>query len=109
MQSEFGQTSPQHDPMPFGCDPCTSRVDPRVPGGITEAGAAGNPLTLQKYFEGKGEPFEIDWISHARWVKSGRFFTASGVSAGMDMACAYIDEVAGEAGGQEARAYAEYT
>lgn len=68
-----------------------------------------NPLTLQEYFEGKGEPFEIDWISHARWVKSGRFFTASGVSAGMDMACAYIDEVAGEAGGQEARAYAEYT
>lgn len=28
----------------------------------------------------------VDWVKEARWVQDGKFFTSSGVSAGMDMA-----------------------
>ena len=28
----------------------------------------------------------VNWIKQARWVKDGKFYTSSGVSAGMDMA-----------------------
>jgi len=30
----------------------------------------------------------VDWVKQARWVEDGKFFTSSGVSAGMDMALA---------------------
>jgi transcriptional regulator GlxA family with amidase domain len=32
----------------------------------------------------------VEWISSARWVEDGKYVTASGVSAGMDMALALI-------------------
>jgi len=32
----------------------------------------------------------VNWIAEARWVEDGRFFTSSGVSAGMDMALGLI-------------------
>jgi transcriptional regulator GlxA family with amidase domain len=32
----------------------------------------------------------VNWIRQARWVEDGRFFTSSGVSAGIDMALAVI-------------------
>ncbi|KAL1748057.1 class I glutamine amidotransferase-like protein [Schizophyllum fasciatum] len=40
-----------------------------------------------------------DWIAHARWVRDGNIWTSSGVSAGMDMAlawmaCVFGDEIA---------------
>lgn len=34
----------------------------------------------------------VDWIGHARWVADGKFYTSSGVSAGMDMALGFIAE-----------------
>ena len=33
---------------------------------------------------------QVDWQKQARWVEDGRFFTSSGVSAGIDMALAII-------------------
>ena len=33
---------------------------------------------------------EADWQLEARWVESGRFFTSSGVSAGIDMSLAVV-------------------
>ncbi|MEM1299421.1 MAG: DJ-1/PfpI family protein [Pseudomonadota bacterium] len=30
----------------------------------------------------------VEWVKKARWVEDGKFFTSSGVSAGMDMALA---------------------
>ena len=30
----------------------------------------------------------VDWVPEARWVRDGRFFTSSGVSAGIDMSLA---------------------
>lgn len=32
----------------------------------------------------------VDWQKHARWVEDDRFFTSSGVSAGVDMSLAVI-------------------
>jgi transcriptional regulator GlxA family with amidase domain len=32
----------------------------------------------------------VTWVREARWVEDGRYFTSSGVSAGMDMALALI-------------------
>jgi transcriptional regulator GlxA family with amidase domain len=37
----------------------------------------------------------VEWIPRARWVVDGRFYTASGVSAGIDMACAYVQDIVG--------------
>lgn len=38
---------------------------------------------------------QVDWIRHARWVKDGKFYTSSGVSAGMDMALGFVSDVYG--------------
>jgi putative intracellular protease/amidase len=38
---------------------------------------------------------QVDWIAEARWVEDGRFFTSSGVSAGMDMALGLIAHLFG--------------
>lgn len=35
---------------------------------------------------------EVNWISHARWVVDGKFYTSSGVSAGIDMALGFISD-----------------
>ncbi|SBV91008.1 ThiJ/PfpI domain-containing protein [uncultured Eubacteriales bacterium] len=32
----------------------------------------------------------VDWITHARWVADGKFYTSSGVSAGMDMSLGFV-------------------
>ena len=35
---------------------------------------------------------EVKWISHARWVVDGKFYTSSGVSAGIDMTLGFISD-----------------
>lgn len=50
----------------------------------------------------------VEWVTKARWVVDGKFWSAAGVSAGMDMICGWIDEVFGKEVGQVSRAYAEY-
>ena len=47
----------------------------------------------------------VDWQPRARWVVDGKFYTSSGVSAGMDMALALI---ADECGPDKARSVADY-
>jgi transcriptional regulator GlxA family with amidase domain len=37
----------------------------------------------------------VDWVREARWVQDGKFFTSSGVSAGMDMALAVMADLYG--------------
>ncbi len=37
----------------------------------------------------------VDWVKEARWVKDGKFYTSSGVSAGMDMALAVMEDLFG--------------
>ncbi|KAG1648690.1 Isonitrile hydratase [Nymphon striatum] len=37
----------------------------------------------------------VDWVKEARWVEDGKFYTSSGVSAGMDMALAVMADLFG--------------
>lgn len=37
----------------------------------------------------------VTWVKEARWVEDGKFFTSSGVSAGMDMALAVMADLFG--------------
>lgn len=38
---------------------------------------------------------KVEWVKEARWVEDGKFFTSSGVSAGMDMALAVMANLFG--------------
>lgn len=51
---------------------------------------------------------QVHWQPMARWVRDGKFITASGVSAGMDMAVDIIRDLQGEKAAKEATEWAEY-
>ena len=51
----------------------------------------------------------VTWIREARWVEDGRFFTSSGVSAGMDMSLGLIGHLFGRTVSLEVARQAEYT
>ena len=38
---------------------------------------------------------QVDWVRKARWVADGKFYTSSGVSAGIDMALGFVRDQAG--------------
>lgn len=50
----------------------------------------------------------VDWARRARWVQDGRFWTSSGVSAGMDMALGLIAEILGPKAAEDAALWTEY-
>jgi putative intracellular protease/amidase len=50
----------------------------------------------------------VDWQPRARWVEDDRFFTSSGVSAGMDMSLALIARILDTETAQQVAAWAEY-
>jgi len=50
----------------------------------------------------------VQWQKQARWVEDGKFFTSSGVSAGIDMSLALIANVLDEAAAEQAAIWAEY-
>jgi putative intracellular protease/amidase len=51
----------------------------------------------------------VEWVEQARWVEDGKFFTSSGVSAGMDMALEIIRKLWGDASAATTARHAEYT
>lgn len=51
----------------------------------------------------------VHWVREARWVEEGKFFTSSGVSAGMDMTLALIERIHGADTRATAARRAEYT
>ena len=38
---------------------------------------------------------EVNWMKKARWVKDGKFYTSSGVSAGIDMTLGFLCDIYG--------------
>jgi len=50
----------------------------------------------------------VVWQRRARWVVDGKYYTSSGVSAGIDMALALIAELNGRDAAQRVADYAEY-
>ena len=51
---------------------------------------------------------QVAWQGRARWVQSGKFYTASGVSAGMDMALGFIADREGVAQAESNAKRCEY-
>ncbi len=51
---------------------------------------------------------KVEWVKEARWVKDGKFATSSGVSAGMDMALAVIEELYGSESAERLALMTEY-
>lgn len=51
---------------------------------------------------------QVEWIRRARWVKDGKFYTSSGVSAGMDMALGFLRDLCGQAAAEQAAQEMEY-
>ena len=51
---------------------------------------------------------QVAWQGRARWVQSGKFYTASGVSAGMDMALGFIADREGVAQAERIAQRCEY-
>lgn len=51
----------------------------------------------------------VRWVREARWIEDGKFFTSSGVSAGMDMALGLIERIAGRAVSEQVAWQTEYT
>jgi len=50
----------------------------------------------------------VIWEKQARWVEDGKFFTSSGVSAGMDMSLALIQKLLGQEMADQIALWAEY-
>ncbi|WP_323751549.1 DJ-1/PfpI family protein [Marinobacter sp.] len=50
----------------------------------------------------------VNWVKEARWVEDGRFFTSSGVSAGIDMTLALIQKMLGPEMANSIATLAEY-
>ena len=50
----------------------------------------------------------VNWVPEARWVEDGKYFTSSGVTAGMDMALAVIEKLFGKEKSLAVAANAEY-
>jgi len=50
----------------------------------------------------------VQWVKQARWVEDGKFLTSSGVSAGIDMSLALIENVMDDAAADQAAIWAEY-
>jgi transcriptional regulator GlxA family with amidase domain len=51
---------------------------------------------------------QVDWVESARWVVDGNYVTASGVSAGIDMALAVIANLYGQETAQRIANVTEY-
>ncbi|MCH6256223.1 DJ-1/PfpI family protein [Puniceicoccaceae bacterium K14] len=51
---------------------------------------------------------KVAWIPQARWVVDGKFYTSAGVSAGMDMSLALIEDIWGANVREEVRIKTEY-
>ena len=52
---------------------------------------------------------KVRWQKQARWVEDGKFFTSSGVSAGIDMSLAVIAKLVSQQAAEEAANFAEYS
>jgi len=66
---------------------------------LAQAGVLnGKKATTNKAFfklVEKVSPKDITWIAKARWVVDGNIWTSSGVSAGSDMALAFMSHLVG--------------
>ena len=67
--------------------------------------ATSNKLAWQWVIE---QSDKVDWVQQARWVVDGKFYTSSGVSAGMDMTLGFIADRHDVATARQIANYTEY-
>jgi len=51
---------------------------------------------------------DVQWIKKARWTIDGKYYTSSGVSAGMDMTLGFLSDLHGEAFAREVARQIEF-
>lgn len=69
----------------------------------------GRKATSNKYaFEWVKSTGDAEWVGKARWVHDGKFYTSSGVSAGIDMALKFVADYYGRDIAEENAKKAEY-
>ncbi|MEP7268116.1 MAG: DJ-1/PfpI family protein [Saprospiraceae bacterium] len=51
----------------------------------------------------------VNWIRKARWVQDGKYYTSSGVSAGMDMTLGFVSDLMGKEYARKIANQIEYT
>lgn len=56
----------------------------------------------------KSQGPRVNWVHQARWVEDGKFWTSSGVSAGIDMALAIIARICGTTAAEQTATTMEY-
>jgi len=52
---------------------------------------------------------QVNWIHQARWVVDGKYYTSSGVSAGMDMTLGFLNDIHGHAFAMELASQIEFS
>ncbi|MEP6750611.1 MAG: DJ-1/PfpI family protein [Bacteroidota bacterium] len=52
---------------------------------------------------------KVNWIKQARWVVDGKYYTSSGVSAGMDMTLGFVNDIHGNEFARELASQIEFT
>ncbi len=84
---------------------CTGALIPAAAGLLD-----GRPATTNKsVYEMVTPKFPaVQWQRKARWVKSGKYYTSSGVTAGIDMAFDFVKDVFGEEAAQASSYEMEY-
>jgi putative intracellular protease/amidase len=84
---------------------CTGSALLARAGLLDGAKATSNKLAFEWV---KSQGPSVLWEPRARWVGAGKFFTSSGVSAGMDMSLAMIARICGDPKARQAAIWAEY-
>jgi putative intracellular protease/amidase len=74
--------------------------------GLLDGKRATTNKAAFEWVSSQGE--QVDWQKKARWVEEGRYFTSSGVSAGIDMSLAIIARIHGEETARQVATWSEY-
>ena len=84
---------------------CTGAALVAKTGRLNHLNATSNKKSMQWVIT-QGQ--NVKWKTKARWIKDDKFYTSSGVSAGMDMALAFIADNFGEKVAQDIANHCEY-
>ena len=84
---------------------CTGSVLLGKCGALDGRCATSNKLAMEWV---KSVTTQVNWIERARWVVDGKFYTSSGVSAGMDMSLGFLRDRFGEVRANEVSSNIEY-
>jgi putative intracellular protease/amidase len=85
---------------------CTGSLLLSMTGLLDGRKATSNKRVFQ---EVTGHRPDVNWIASARWIEDDKYFTSSGISAGMDMTLAVIAKLRGRESALEVAQKAEYT